>query len=237
MTIPDQYSASEVPAKNKAAMNIAGQKFGRLLAISPAGRDRARARLWSCVCDCGASRVVSMYALLRASTISCGGHHAEYAKARFTRHGQAKNGICSRTYASWKSMLARCGNPKNKKWKHYGGRGIKVCEHWLKFDNFFADMGERPANQTLDRKDVNGNYEKSNCRWATASEQARNKRVLNNNLAGAEGVELVGVNRCSARIIIDGKRMYLGCWPRSPEGIQAASEAIKRARQLAEILS
>jgi hypothetical protein len=152
------------------------------------------------------------------------------------RHGQAINRNCSKTYAIWKAMLARCGNPKNKKWKNYGGRGIEVCESWLMFDAFFADMGERPYKKTLDRKNVNGNYEKSNCRWATASEQGLNKRVLNNNRAGATGVELVGANCCSARPYINGKRTYLGCWPRTSEGIQAASEAIKKARALADII-
>jgi len=82
----------------------------------------------------------------------------------------------SPTYLSWVAMIARCTNEKHSHWKNYGGRGIAVCAPWRKFENFLADMGERPAGLSLDRIDGNGNYEKSNCRWATRLEQNRNRR-------------------------------------------------------------
>lgn len=238
MTTPEQYSANVVtPAKSKNMTDVSGQKFGRLTVISRAGKNAVRHCVWNCVCECGTHCVVSVYALLDARTVSCGGHLAEYAVARFTRHGQAKNSNHTQEYVCWKAMIQRCSNPKRKGYKNYGGRGIRVCPEWSSFDQFFLDMGPKPPGLTLDRTDVNGNYEKSNCRWATLSEQGLNKRVLNDNQAGATGVELVGVNCCSARPHINGKRTYLGCWPRTSEGIQAATEAIKKARALAKLLS
>lgn len=91
-------------------------------------------------------------------------------------HGHTRAGWMSRTYQAWVSMRERCGNQTRRGYKNWGGRGISVCERWLTFANFLADMGERPDGKSLDRVNNDGNYEPNNCRWATASEQALNRR-------------------------------------------------------------
>lgn len=90
-----------------------------------------------------------------------------------TTHGMSRTPL----YRVWDSMVRRCTNPSHKKWRLYGGRGITICERWLKFENFYADMGETPTGLTLDRIDNTKDYEPGNCRWATYSEQNKNRRA------------------------------------------------------------
>ena len=153
--------------KRTPRLDLTGLEYGRLSVVEVSHRDERGAVYWLCRCSCGTEKRVRANVLTSGRARSCGCLHREIV----THHGMTK----TRTFKSWESMWQRCGNPKAKSYEHYGGRGIRVCERWQSFQSFHEDMGERPEGMSLDRLNVDGDYEPGNCRWADKYQQQRNR--------------------------------------------------------------
>lgn len=157
--------------------DVLGQKFNRLLVVEHVGvRTKSRVHYWRAVCDCGNEVFATANNLKTGAVKSCGCWQREVAKTAGSRtrtHGMSNTS----EYAIWDSMIARCHNEKSKDYCNYGARGISVCDRWKNsFENFYADMGPRPARMSIDRVDNEIGYSPENCRWATALVQTRNQR-------------------------------------------------------------
>lgn len=146
-------------------MDMIGKVFGKWKVIQYKRKDKKYNKYYLCRCECGEEKELRVDKLKYKTPTRC----QSYTNIT---HNKLERSI----YNIWKAMKYRCSNAKNKDYKYYGARGIKVCDRWLKFENFYEDMGERYPGHSLDRIDFNGNYEPSNCRWASATEQNRNKR-------------------------------------------------------------
>jgi hypothetical protein len=171
--------------------SLSQRRFGRLLVISEGERMNGRRR-WSCVCDCGAMAVVEQRALKSGASQSCGCFKKEVNAARLHRHGASKKGSRTRLYKIWGGMLARCRTPSATGFDRYGGSGVVVCDRWLTFENFLADMGEPPPGMSIDRIDSTAGYGPGNCRWATRQTQNENRRSV-------RWIEFNGVTLCAAQ--------------------------------------
>lgn len=177
--------------------DIAGMQFGELVALEFVERRGKCHDYWNWKCSCGAEKVIRKTSVTSGNTESCGCKNRKRASKQLTKHGW----YGTRTYKTWVSMIQRCENPNKDNYDLYGGRGISVCKRWREsFDNFLADMGERPKGTTIDRIDHNGNYEIANCRWASSKAQCRNRRS-NRHLTHngktrclAEWVEITGID-------------------------------------------
>lgn len=170
-------------------IDITGQKFHRWTVVKRTDSSPKGQAQWLCRCDCGTEKVLKSIVIRRGISKSCGCYKIEVLKERSVTHGNTQNRQLSPTYRTWASMLNRCSNPKNDDYTQYGGRGIKVCKEWQHFQNFLADMGERPKGRhSIDRIDNDSDYTPENCRWATDNQQARNRS--NNHLVTLGGKTL-----------------------------------------------
>jgi len=186
-----------------AKRELSGIRFGRLLVIKQAGR-KNNGPLWECLCDCGKTVFQGVGALGSGHAQSCGCLNAELVKTRGIKHGNAARSGCTPEYNAWMNMKSRCYDIDGLQYQNYGGRGIIVCPRWLEsFANFLEDMGPRPSNKhSLDRfPDIDGDYLKENCRWATRPEQDMGKT---SNRWIEHGEERMIVSRWAER---------LGCTP------------------------
>lgn len=157
-----------------------GQIFGQWTVLRRHGGS-----VWWCQCACGTKKAVSGSTLTMGTSKSCGCTQHDVHR----KHGMEG----TPTYNAWAHMLYRCRNPNAQGYESYGGRGIKVCKRWVKFENFYADMGEKPDGLSIDREDNDGDYKPSNCRWATVRQQIRNRQGSPRHIWNGEMLSLADI--------------------------------------------
>lgn len=196
---------------------MVGERFGRLIVIEK-DHNQNRGTYWKCQCDCGNIKSVRGDHLQGGKTKSC----SCLRKTRAITHNMTNTG----TYEAWEHIKQRCSNHKDKGFHNYGGRGIKVCNRWLKFENFYEDMGNRPEGLTIERKNNELGYYKENCKWATYTEQARNKRIKKNNKTGVTGIHWnKKTQKYCVQIRANNKTMHVGLFTNIEEAINARKQA------------
>ena len=158
-------------------VDMLNKVFGRLTVTRRSPKNTFGHKFWYCECECGNSIEVDGGHLRSGNTQSCGCLRSDTTTQRSTVHGHSKREQKSDEYICWRNIKQRCFSPSNKEYHNYGGRGITMCDDWLDFNVFIKDMGKKPTSKhTIERINVNGNYTKDNCCWATTKQQAKNRR-------------------------------------------------------------
>lgn len=214
-------------------IDLTGRIYGRLKVVSFAGITDKKT-LWLCLCECGKYKKILQYSIMHGITKSCGCISIEKGRARGTHRETNK----TKEYKTWAEMKFRCLNKTSTSYHHYGGRGITVCVRWIEsYENFLADMGRAPTkDHSIDRINVNGNYEPSNCKWSTDCEQANNRRnsrlitLYGSTKTLAQWCHKLGVNYNTM-----STRIYRG-WKHS-EAIEKSTDKKLSKEQVIEIRS
>jgi hypothetical protein len=214
---------------SKRFQDLTGLKFGMVTVQSFYGiKQRSKPRgsstngnsLWECLCECGKNFITQGDCLKRINHISCGCYKNQLVSLRTKTHGLSYRGghntPFKSEYTTWVEIRQRCRNPKSTAYKNYGGRGIKICDRWQDFENFFADMGQKPTpNHCIERIDNDGDYTPENCKWATRMEQARNTRK---NIY----LTIEGVKKPFSQLVSESGVKYMTAFSRYRKGLPIA---------------
>lgn len=199
-------------------IDLTGEKYDRLTVLWLSEERKSGVITWVCKCACGKIVNRQTRVLRRSKNQSCGCLKSE----RLETHGLIK----SRIYRIWATMIQRCKNPKTISYKYYGGKGIRVCEDWLIFENFYLDMGDPPSGEhSIDRIDGSKYYCRENCRWETDDVQSRNRKGFGK--SSYKGVAVNGGTFVS-RIVVGGKSVYLGSFALEKEAALAYNRASEK---------
>lgn len=203
-------------------LDLTGQKFGRWTVIDR-GLNKDNRVAWNCICECGNTNIIITRSLVKGLSKSCGC----LVRDKGYKHGHNKTTGTSTEYNSWHQMKQRCLNPNDKRYEDYGGRGITICERWMDFNNFLADMGEKPdKSYSIDRIDNEKGYYPGNCKWASREEQQRNNRVQKNNSFGVRGVSYDNSRgKYLAQMYCERKRVLMERFDTLDEAIEARKQA------------
>ena len=201
-------------------IDLTKRKFGRWTVLKEE-EPRSRSRMWLCICKCGNIKTIA------GSSLKCGGSRS--CGCIIKEAGTSLGMWGKPVYHSWEGMIQRCNNPNDKSYKNYGGRGITVCKEWLKFENFYKDMGDCPDGLSIERVENSKGYFPENCKWATQTEQQRNKRAQRRSLTGFNGVIIdKKTSKYKVSIMAEYKTYNLGTFSILADAIKAREQGEKK---------